>query len=435
MITVYHPGGWFFYFQNTNLGGLQMKKLFSLVFVLVFAVVLTACTSNDYATKIEDLQQEIETLEQTLEATESNVLALESTLAALEGDMSVLEEQLNTLEANQYDGTIVFTLDNENNTNTVEVHFTESEEKTVFELLTETFDVDYDESDFGVFLNGIEQMHTSYGNFISIEKNDVSLTTGIDQATYEDGDHFTFTKSWWDEDAKTLNDSLQLFLTNHKDAFISESDYFVLTGLYHLDPVTGEAETPLESANDLIKQIIALRSQGVDVTSHQEALNDGLEMGHLYTASLAVLALYDYEHFDASLYLEMINIGAVESASLDTLSLMTLALNALDFEDQSIMDEIVNRLSSGDYNHPYGQNSVTYANIITALVALDINPYEVNDDNVNLVDQLLSYQTATGSFMYTNAEDLMFSTPQSFLALTALELYLNDGQTNVFLID
>lgn len=420
-----------------------MKKLFSLVFVLAFVALLSACQSSDDETKIEDLQSTIQSLESQVETLESNLaqyqVSLEQQTKAfedLEAYTEELLEYIDALEASIFDGTILVTFESDTVYETHQIHYHEDENLTVLEHLKATFTVDYTESDFGVFINAIGPLNTQHGNFLSISQNGEALMVGIDQVTYENEDHLTFTLTWWDDEAKDYYDKVQLFIDNHKDTFIDNQNEYVLTALSHVQSLEAVEKDMTTEMNPLIKQVLALRAQGVDVESHQTALNDILSFSHPYAASLAVLALYDYEHFDDTEFLALVADEDFQALDLDTLSLIAVALDALNYEGD-LLNQIETILVTDAFNHPYGQNSATFANVIIGLISLGVDPRTIEDEGVNLMDTLFEYILDDGSFKYTLSDetaDLMFSTPQGFLALVSMQQALNGEAFNPYII-
>lgn len=420
-----------------------MKKLFSLVFVLAFVALLSACQSDDYGSKIEDLETKIAQLEQTQSAMETRLTQYQNSLAELttvtteaEAGIQDLLDRIETLESLQYDGMFLVTFESDTDYETHQINYRDEDDLTVLDYLKATFEMDYTESDFGVFINAIGPLTTQHGNFISISQNQEALMVGIDQVNFDDSDHFTFTLSWWDDEAKLYHDQIQLFIDHHAENFIESQNEYVLTGLSHvmaLEAVEQEMET---QTNPLIKQILALRAQGVEVTAYQSTLNDQLTYAHPYAASLAVLALHDYENFDATDFIDLVTSEDLDTLDLDTLSLVGVALDILG-DETDLLNNIKARLTEDAFNHPYGQNSATFANIIIALIALDVDPRTIDQDGQNLIDTLLAYQLEDGSFKYTlenDSADLMFSTPQSFLALVSMQAYIAQGAFNPYSI-
>ena len=88
----------------------------------------------------------------------------------------------------------------------------------------------------------------------------------------------------------------------------------------------------------------------------------------------------------------------------------------------------------GEVTYPGSENASSISQIILALVANGLDPMGVDytQGENNLVSRLIEFQNTDGSFDYLFGDenaDLMFSTPQSFLALVAYQQYLNTYQT------
>lgn len=443
-----------------------MKKLFSLVIVFLMAFTLAACTNEETNTRIETLLEDIEALEsqvtalqnsattdQTLiqslqadlEALELELEAEENANTALQAEIDDLQTQLNALLASMYDGVVTFTLDIEGSPVTRSVGYKESDDFTAFDLLTEAFEVDYTESEWGKFINGIDSLTTKYGNYIAISKNGESLAVGLEAASYTDQDAFYFEVLWWDQTAEMVDHAIHAFLDNYVDHYIDDThNYYVILGLSQLGIIDDYSitlnplpETP--TANDLIKQIFIAESLGLDSTNLSTDLFDLKSIGHPYPTSLQIMALSQNTTLDLTTfisdYLVDLESRTLVEIDLDTLSLMLLALTALN-EGSLLQGEILSAIESTLYSSAYGNNSATFAHVLMALTSQGIDPtnevYNL-DAETSFIDALFSFYAEDGSFYYLEDDasvDLNFSTPQAFLALVMYEQYLNEGLPN-----
>jgi cell division protein FtsB len=440
-----------------------MKKLFSLVIVFLMAFTLAACTNAETNTRIETLLEDINSLEAQIEALEddsvidqalitslqADLSALEQELAseetanaALEDEIEALQAQIDALLASMYDGVVTFSLDVEGTIITRSVGYKESNDLTAFDLLTEAYEVDFTESEWGKFITGIEDLTTKYGNYISISKNGESLLVGLEDASYTDQDAFYFEVLWWDQTAEMVDSAIHAFLDNQVDQYIGETqNYYVMLALKHLGVIDTYTitlnelgETP--TANDYIKQIFIAIALGLNIDDLTTALNGIRSIAHPYPTSLQVMALNQNDSLDLSGfitdYITDLESRTLNETDLDTLSLMLLALTMID-QEEALQDAIIQAIEATLYTSAYGNNSATFAHVVMALLSQGINPtdaaYNV-DTETTFIDAFLSFYAEDGSFYYLEDSidpDLNFSTPQAFLALVLYDRYLNEG--------
>ncbi len=398
-----------------------MKKLFSILITLTLVFTLAAC-SEETGEEVESMQSRIEDLEEENTTLKTSVDDLESMLANI-------EESLNEEK-------IVFTIETDATTEAQTVPYTEDEDKTLLDLLEFAYDIDYTESDFGAFLNKVGAIEASEGNFISIYKNGEATDLGISDVTYNGGDHFHFELSWWDDTLKALDGSLNLFMTNQAVDF-SENHQVVL-GLTHLGHDDAYAMPDVASeagAGTLINHIFVEYAQDNDVKALQDDLEAVASTEYIYSAAMSYLALSvndeSYTQFEDDLKAKLDTFD-VSATGNDTLGMVLMALSVMEDSDYDTLEtSIVDHLKANAYNNEYGDNAATFSQIILGLLAAGEDPradtYVEND--MNLVEHLLAYQTEDGAFNYMlddDTADLDFSTPQAFFALAAYQASLND---------
>ncbi len=447
-----------------------MKKLFSLVIVFLMAFTLAACANEETNTRLETLLEDLETLESQVAALEDDASidaalitslqeelhALKLELEAEESSNTALQEALDTLQASYdellaslHDGVVSFTLHIDGELTTRSVGYLESESLSAFDLLTEAFDVEYTESEYGKFIVGIEDLTTKYGNYISISKNGEILDVGLEDASYSDQDAFYFEVLWWDLTAQAVDQAINQFLENQVDQYIGESqNYYVILGLNQLG-VIDEYNLNLNdlpqspTANDYVKQIFIARALGEDPDDLTASLYDLRSISHPYPTSLQVMALSQNDALDLEMfksdYIEDLEDRTLTETDLDSLSLMVLALTMLE-EDSVLLEDILDAITATLYTSAYGNNSATFAHVIMALLSQGINPLEATynqDEETSFMDVFLSFHEGDGSFYYLEDDtsvDLNFSTPQAFLALVMYDNYLNgDPLTHPFI--
>lgn len=333
------------------------------------------------------------------------------------------------------------------------------------ELLIANFDIDYSDSDFGTFLNGIEHLNPKKGAYVAISKNEVSSEVGIDLIEFEDDDSFELIVVWWDLLQKNIDDMIQLFLADHASDYVnSESiEYNVLLALNLLNVESdyvsmSEVENIVDGltltyVSDYFKAIMMLNSVESDTNSLINELNLIVTPGTYGQTAYGLLALdsvtntADYASFITDAIADL-NTNTPFDSGLDTggISLVALSnytnLNTLitdytSWISESLLDTGgVNTRDSvwGETTYPGTENASSMSQIILGLVANGIDPTGVNftSGTNNLITRLLEFGTDTGSFDYVLTdeltEDLAFSTPQAFLALVVYQQYANTNQ-------
>ncbi len=400
------------------------------MFVLVF--ILTACTNTD--TNSEALNEALEASQQDIVTLNETIATMGASLTDMQASINMLNAKLESVQSALYDGTVIFEIITEDARIIKTVAYKDADDLSAFDLLVNTFDVEYSTSEWGVFVNGIETLIPQYGQFISMQKNDAMMLEGIGTISYQDGDIFTFELVWWDQQAKVLNEAIQLTLEYYLEQSMDDLDYQVIMALDILNvPVTLDvSQEPETGLSNQIKQVFMLAVLGLEVDAVTDAIfNQGLDH-HLFTMSLMALALNanqteDYASFQTS-YLDLVNTLDVDNTDLDTLSMVLMALNAYN-QPLAITETMIDRIKTDAFNNSYGDNAASFSMNILGLLSQGINP-----ENIELISTLLAYQDDNGTFYYQLEDEnteLMFSTPQSFLALVMMQSFLNQGMQPV----
>ncbi len=450
-----------------------MKKLFSLASVLLLFLVLTGCTNG---TEVTDLQQEIDAKIALISDLEDEVASLNASLqestdanTALTSQITELEAQIAQLQALIYDNVLTFTLKDEYGRFTSEtIGYNDEYEGTLFDLLNENFTVGYNDSEWGKFIYSLDYLTPKTGAYIAFYKNGAMSKVGIDSATFEDGDVFSFEVTWWDMQEKAVDDAIHMFLDNYGEFYVSDIgvEYNVITALSLLgvvdDYVTLEEtqalvdEMTLSTVADYFKAIIILQAVGGNADSLINDLNSIVAVGPYGQTAYGLLALDSYAHstdYSAFVSSALTDLKTTTpfTLGLDAGGISLVALSNYASEDgiQALIDEYATWISTsqlatggvktrdvtwGDTTYPGTENAASMSQAILGLIANDINPtgaaYTKGDNN--LISRLLEFQTTTGSFDYVLdddiAEDLMFSSPQAFLALVTYQTYVNTYQ-------
>jgi hypothetical protein len=399
-----------------------MKKLFSILIMIVLVFTLSGCEESD---NVQALQSRIEDLE------EENV--------TLKSDMDDLQSMIASFETSLNEDKVIFTTESKGTTEAVNVSYEEDGDKTLLDLLDFAYDIEYTESDFGVFLNEVESVHATSGNSIEISKNGDPMTVGISDAEFTGGDHFHFELSWYDETLKSVDESLNLFIDNQIDEYTN--DHQVVLGISHLGILNDYSIEVAEVGNEatagtLIKHIFIKASLGEDVSALQDNLNQIATTDYLYTVANTYLALSlnndtMYKDFEEAFKTKLDDID-VSNTDNDTLSMVLMAIEVMNESAYDTLEtSIIEHLKTNAYNNSYGNNAASFAQIILGLLAVGEDPASdaYLENGKTLVEHLLAYQTDEGAFLYQledESADLDFSTPQAFFALAAYQASLNN---------
>ncbi len=434
-----------------------MKKLFSMAAIFVMAFTLVGCTEvNDLEVRIEELNQDIFDINEELGTYVVANTELEEEITALEAEIALLQAQL-------FDNIITFTLTDEYGEFSSEtVGYDDEFDGTLFDLLDDSLTVGYNDTDYGKYITSINNLNPKTGAYISFSKNGVSSIVGVELATFEDGDVFGFDVLWWDTLQQGVDDVIQLFLENHASDYVnSESvDYNVLLALNLLgitsEYVTvSEVETLVDDSTlvttaDYFKAIMKLNVVGVDSTELITELNAIVVPGGYGQTAYGLLAMdsittsVDYSTFVTAALADFntttpfdlgLDAGGISIVALSDYSdIGTLITDYTSWISTSQLDSggVVTRdMDWGGTTYPGTENASSMSQVILGLVANGIDPTgtDYTKGTNNLIFRLLEFGTDTGSFDYIKTddldEDLMFSTPQAFLALVSYQVYAN----------
>jgi len=407
-----------------------MKKLFSMVVMFLFVFTLSACNEEADDPIITNPNDD-SSLDET-PADEDN---------QLEVTIRIGEETMTHSLPEDYEGTL-------------------------FDLVNTEYDLTYSESEYGVFIIALEALNPKNGAYISISENGEMAMSGVDQLIVDDGDVFAFEIVWYDTLLQEIDEMITLFLDNHVDQYINDDyiDVNVLSALYLLglsDEYTSELDvssmemfdgSTLDTTAGYFKAVMIL-----DMLSHDV---DSLIVDYASNASIGPFGETAYGMMifqkNDELYPELITVFEQDlvsntpySLGLDAGGISLVALASSDFENkQSLIDEYVAwieeiQLDTGgvktrdmtwaDTTYPGTENASSLAQVIIGLLANGIDPsgesFSVGE--ANLMSRLLDFKTDTGAFDYLLGDeidvDLMFSTPQAFLALVMYQEYRTLG--------
>lgn len=435
-----------------------MKKLFSMVTVILFVMGLTACTT-DLENELADLEQELASLQQQKDT--------------LDGQVDELTEQnleLNDLweqaEFERMDVQIsITTIDLDGNETTKQVGFTDDFVPSLSGVITLLFDAEIMDSEYGSYLVTLNDMAVPYGSYVSISENGEPSMVGLDGLVINDDDQFTFEVTWWDTTQQAVYEAIQLFASEQAENYLTTDfiDYNVLLGCQDLCdiPLTDtEIETYLDgltlvTVQDYFKAIMIANT--LDSTTYSDTyiseLNTIVSTGMYGQTGLGLIALDSYDHgLDYSAYLtsalSYFDTSSPFDEGLDAGAIGVIGLSQHQTEPgvTTLIDEYINwikddQLPSGgiktrdivwnETTYPGTENAATLAQVILAIIATGQDPAgeAFTQDGNNLVSRLTEFQLADGTFDWDLtdeiANDPSFSTPQAFLALVTYYHFMN----------
>ncbi len=443
-----------------------MKKLFSIASVFLLILGLAGCNLNAKEEDLELRQQQIDELEEEIMAImiSSDGAAWEN--VNLEEMRESLNRQIKELQELTFDNVFTVTLTYEDDSIGIKtIGFDDDFQGNLFDLLEMNYTMEYDETDYGIYLKSISGLNPIEGAFIQLSKNGEPASVGVDSITFDDDDVFSFEVVWWDPVQEAVDTAINLFLLNHVKNYVNIEtiDYNVISALNLLDTLNqyvsnSEVETLVTSTsittvNDYFKAIVKLQCIGFNTYILMEELNDMVTVGPYGQTAYGLLALdshsymYDYSSYLSEALVDLTNTSPYD-LGLDAggVSIMALSSHISEPGVQDLIDEFTTWISTsqldsggvqtrdviwGETTYPGTENASSIAQVILGLLANGIDPSgpDYTKQGNNLITSLLSFQTETGSFDWAAndeyTEDLAFSTPQAFLALVAFQVYSN----------
>jgi hypothetical protein len=346
---------------------------------------------------------------------------------------------------------------------------------SVFDLLDLEYDLRYSESEFGVFMMGLEDLQPKNGAYIAVEENGGMAQVGIDQLTIEDGDVFSFEVVWYDELLQSVDQLIHLFLENHVDMYVNNEflDVNVVSALVMLGleedyladiEVSSMAMFDLESLETTagyFKAVTMLSLLGEDVSTYVDEYASVASTGPYGETAYGLMVINhsasEYSNL-VSTFEEDLKVNTPYTLGLDAGGVTLLALSIQDFpEKQGLIDGFVSWIQEsqlpsgglktrditwGETTYPGSENAASMAQVIIGLLANGLDPsgedFLVSD--VSLMDRFLEFSTEDGAFDYVLDDDLendlMFSTPQAFLAIVMFqEFKATNSGVHPYIID
>ncbi len=423
-----------------------MKKLFSILLGVTLVIGLTGCTNDALNEQIASLETELESANEQLDL--------------LEGIQSDLEAALNE----QFDVKVTLKVTDLNGNEITSVYgFNQENVPTLKDLLVLAFNANIEDSVYGSYLSGFDDIFVPYGAFVQISENGEVTSVGIDDLTIDDGDYFTLDIVWWDSLMERVYEAINLFASKQLDNYITTEyiDYNVLLGTKNLFVISISEDEITDYLNNLEKTtvqdyfkasaIASVLSDDTLLNQYLVDLSNVMATGPYGQTALPLIALNGYNaSFDFSSYL------ADAFSYYETSSLVTEGLDAgaygvmaLSFyQDNETAASLISdyiqyvkneQLDTGgmkseditwnDVTYPGVENAATISQVILALMSVGLDPSsdEFTKGSNNLITRLIDFQLETGLFDWDLNDDIegdpAFSSPQAFLALTQFYRY------------
>lgn len=432
-----------------------MKKLFSTLLMLLVVFTLSACTdeTSTYKLQIAELQELVD----ELNAEKADNLP---EIERLEEEILELQEDLDELQAMIFDSVLNVSLkDEKGNVELYPIGYNDDYTGTLIDLVYSEIAIEYTDSGFGNYITSVGGMDTQMGNYVKMTLNGQMTSVGIDDLAYFDQDVLGFEISWWDEELHSLDTAIDLFLENQAANYVNDEsvDYNVALALNILgiaDDFVSEDEVlalypenkVYSSTRDYFKGIMALETFGLDSSGLMEELTSLASVGIYGKTAYDLIGLNAYSHngdyssFEASAIADLTTINTPLTLGLDSGGMALVALS--NYKEvanvQTVVDEYLSwvstdQLATGgiltvDNGWGSSENAASISSVIIGMVSYGENPAgtDYTKDGNNLVSRLIDFQNDDGGFKYLiadDASDLMFSTPQAFLALVMYQEY------------
>ena len=413
-----------------------MKKLSLVLLLFVLTFSLAACGRRVSRGDFDDLVSERDAL---LE----QISALESERDGYRNQVDGLFDELSASLGRDVNALVSFVV-LEETPRTIMVPFHTDDEANAFDLLKEAFGAQLEyNTDFGApFVTGLGELSTQYGSFIEILKNGEALEVGIADASMNHADVFTFQLAWWDETAKTIFELLNAFEETHLETALETPNFYLFQA--YASRMNGPelthafSPTPADTAAGLVSQILIARAVGDREFDYQAALRamlPSLEISdqYMFLNSLVFRAIEPERRAEVTTFLDAFG-DYVDALTFDDVdSFDSVAMLVLAVDREFFLIEATDYLEEAIFEQ---DNAASIALGLAALVASGRDPMNLTQDDQSVVDLLLSFHLGEGRFKWRAEDttaDMMFSTPQSLLALVILENRLNNQPVQPFL--
>lgn len=170
-----------------------MKKLFVFCFLLLVFISFAGCSKDEITileNKIAELEEKLELLETENSTLKAEKESVQNELDSLKTDYESLKAELNLIS---YD-VIIYDIDGEVLGNE---KIKSKKEDKLFDQMKIKFDIDYDDGEWGVYLNSINGSICDNNYYIAIYENGTLASTGIEGLILDNNDLFEFKVECW----------------------------------------------------------------------------------------------------------------------------------------------------------------------------------------------------------------------------------------------
>jgi len=333
----------------------------------------------------------------------------------------------------------------------------EGDERTTVEIIDEAIDLDYSNSSYGNFVNGVGGFYpTEYGitynYYFMIIVDREAIATGIDDIELRDGMEIIFQETTMLDPTDVLVDRLIfLYAEAYRDMYITDAaiNHYVVAALGHLadkgyiDPLTPPAyQANVTTIQEAFKTAVFQKTFDLDFSATLTALN-GFTSTDSYSAvsHLSALSLLEGDEQKINDLLDMLTALTIDDAEYAGMLIQALSpyeqdINSVNTAINLLVPVIQNNLTTSGITSWGSPSSSATAMVVIGLIAKGINPRgdDFSTDHVDLIEALLLYET-DGYFKWqlsNESADMLFSSPQVFAALVTYKIFRDVWGTPAF---
>jgi len=333
-----------------------------------------------------------------------------------------------------------------------DIPYNQEDEVTLFEVLVTEVNIDYELSQWGAFINGIEghypkEYGASYNYNFMLYVNGQMASSGISDLAFEEGLVIVFKEefsSWLDQIDFQVDQIIYSFIEDHLSYYINNHavDYYVLSAMallhqkgYPVIDVTSLTVMPnpqLDSIGGLLRTAVYQQVFKEDVKTTRDKLEDSIADNPWSGINLlTALSIVNSTHHKVGSLIEMVA-KTIDFMDPDYvgLAMLSLAKHQEHEKTEAIMNEwiqfIIESQNEKGIDSWGNTNAASTATVIIGLVASGYNPRSdmFSHQGVDLIEALIGFY-ANGAFSWKKGDpspDMVFSTPQAFAALVVYKL-------------
>jgi len=333
----------------------------------------------------------------------------------------------------------------------------EGDERTTVEIIDEAIDLDYSNSSYGNFVNGVGGFYpTEYGitynYYFMIIVDREAIATGIDDIELRDGMEIIFQETTMLDPTDVLVDRLIfLYAEAYRDMYITDAaiNHYVVAALGHLadkgyiDPLTPPAyQANVTTIQEAFKTAVFQKTFDLDFSQTLTALN-GFTSTDSYSAvsHLSALSLLEGDEQKINDLLDMLTALTIDDAEYAGMLMQAFSsyeqdVNSVNTAINLLVPVIQNNLTTSGITSWGSPSSSATAMVVIGLIAKGIDPRgdDFSTDHVDLIEALLLYET-DGYFKWqlsNESADMLFSSPQVFAALVTYKIFRDVWGTPAF---